>query len=340
MRPELFEIPFVHLTVKAHGLMIAVGVLVAVVLIRRLSRSFTPDPRLITNAALYALIGGVVGARIHYVVHYCEQFRGKWMNVFAIWHGGLELFGGAVLAITIIILFLCYHNYIHRQYKLPIRRYLDVVAIGLMLALVGRIGCFLNGCCWGKPTTLPWGVRFPYDSFSFNSQINADPRRNRYKPHLEVPRDEYLAFVGEDGKWRPKPYEDLTNEQQCEVTKGKYRCLPVHPTQLYASLNGVCLCILLYLFRRRAQRIRRMGRTDALLAKPGQTFALMFVLYGLTRFLIEYLRDDNPLEYGPWAMRVVYIIYSGGTISQNLVIYMVAAGILLLVIFQRLKAET
>jgi len=64
MFPELFAIPFTHVTIKSYGLMMVVGFLAAVTVIRRLSRTFTPDPQLITNAALYSLIGGVVGARI------------------------------------------------------------------------------------------------------------------------------------------------------------------------------------------------------------------------------------------------------------------------------------
>lgn len=340
MFPELIEIPFIHVTLKSHGLMIVIGFLPALVLARRLSRSFTPDPQLITNGGLYCLIGGVVGARIHFVVHYAEQFRGDWLKVFAIWHGGLELLGGAILGISAIFLYLCFHKFVIGRHELPIRRYLDVVAIALALALVlGRIGCFLNGCCYGKPTDLPWGVRFPYNSFAYNSQINADPQRNRPEPHLNLPRDEYLGFVAENGKWYPKPFEELTDEQKYEVSEGKYRCKAVHPTQLYSSLNGGLLCLLLYLFWRRAQKAERLGRGGVFLAKPGQTFALMFILYGVTRFFIESLRDDNPLEYGAWAARVVYVVYRGGTISQNLGIYMVVAGLATMVILQKLRAD-
>ncbi|MGD8500075.1 MAG: prolipoprotein diacylglyceryl transferase, partial [Phycisphaerales bacterium] len=181
MYQELFEIPFIHLTVKSYGLMMVIGFLVAVSLIRRLSRSFTPNPQLITNAALYSLIGGVVGARLFFVVHYLDKFRVRPLEVFAIWQGGLELLGGVTLAVSVILFYMLYH-------KLPIRRYLDVLAIGLMSALVfGRIGCFLNGCCYGKPAKLPWGVRFPYYSFAYHSQIAEDLGRNRREPQLELP---------------------------------------------------------------------------------------------------------------------------------------------------------
>jgi len=336
MYPELFEIPFIHLTVKSYGLMMVVGFLSAVSLIRYLSRNITPNPHLITNAALYSLIAGVAGARLFYVIHHFSDFQGRLLSVFAIWEGGLELLGGAILAITVIFLYLLY-------LKLPIRRYFDILAIGLMLALVfGRIGCFLNGCCFGKPTELPWAVRFPYGSHAYRSQVNPDLDRNRPKPQLKLP-EEFFGYYYEDGKkffgcrserkrlYGLKPYKDLTEDQKEWLEKSdKKRSLPVYPTELYSSANGAILCLILYLFWRRAQRA---GNGKKLFAKPGCTFGLMFVLYGIARFLIEFLRDDNPFEHAWWA------IYRGGTVSQNLGIYMTILGVVLMLIFQKMRTQ-
>ncbi|HUT46332.1 MAG TPA: prolipoprotein diacylglyceryl transferase [Sedimentisphaerales bacterium] len=321
MFPELFEIPFVHLTIKSYGLMMVIGFLSCVWLITRLSRDFTPNPQHITNAALYSLVGGVVGARLFFVVHYFDKFRSNPLEVFAIWQGGLELAGGVAVFIIVILFYLRYH-------KLPIRRYLDVLAIGLMLILVfGRIGCFLNGCCYGKPTELPWGVRFPYNSFAYISQINADPERNRQDPQLILPKEEYLDYLGTNGKWYPKHSEDLTVRQKIEVTEGKYRCLPVHPTQLYSSGIAAFWCLMLYLFWRRAKKAELSGSSGRFFTRPGYTFALMFIVYGITRFLMEYLRDDNPFEF------------NGLTISQNIGIAMFALGVILMAIFKAMKVK-
>jgi phosphatidylglycerol:prolipoprotein diacylglycerol transferase len=321
MHPELFEIPFVHLTVKSYGLMMVIGFLACVSLISRLSRDFTANPQHITNAALYALVGGVIGARVFFVLHYFDKFRSNPLEVFAIWQGGLELAGGIFTAIIIILLYIWYN-------KLPARCYLDVLAIGLMLALVfGRIGCFLNGCCYGKPTELPWAVRFPYNSIAYISQINPDLERNRPEPQLILPKEEYLDYLGTNGKWYPKRYEDLTVKQKIEVTEGKYRCLPVHPTQLYSSGMAAFWCLMLYLFWRRAKKAELSGNTGRFLTKPGLTFALMFIVYGTTRFFMEYLRDDNPFEF------------DGLTISQNICIIMVLMGLILMVIFNKMKVQ-
>jgi phosphatidylglycerol:prolipoprotein diacylglycerol transferase len=292
MHPELFTVPFTELTIKTYGLMMVIGFMTAVWIIRILSRKITPDPQLITNAALYSLIAGVGGARLFYVIHYWDKFQNDLLSVFAIWQGGLELLGGVILAVTVIILYLIYH-------KLPIRQYLDILAIGLMAALVlGRIGCFLNGCCFGKPTDLAWlqWCRFPYGSDAYTSQVLADPARNRAEPQLKLP-DDYFRYELVNGLYEPvlKPFDLLTPEQRQAVTKGPYRCLPVHPTQLYSSINAAIVCLLLFLFWRRSQNAQKGGKR-AFLAAPGCTFALMFILYGATRFGIEFLRDDNPFE--------------------------------------------
>jgi phosphatidylglycerol:prolipoprotein diacylglycerol transferase len=245
--------------------------------------------------------------------------------MFAVWQGGLEFYGGVIFAIPVIVLY-------SRRHKLPIRRCLDIMAIALMLGLsFGRLGCFLNGCGFGRQTDLPWAVRFPYDSFAYFSQINANPERNRSEPQLKLPHDEYSSYPDINTKLYPKPFEELTEQQKFEVTKGKYQCLRIHPTQLYSSANAALLCLLLYLFWRRSQRAAGPGNTRMLLIQPGQTFALAFILYGITRFLIEYLRDDNPFEYAWWA------IYKGGTVSQNLSIYLVILGVVLMAVFQIAK---
>ena len=309
MYPELFKIPFVNLTLKSYGLMMVVAFLAAVFLIRRLAKPIIPNPQFITNAALYSLIAGLVGARIFYIVHYFDRFRGDLLSIFAIWQGGLELLGGVLLALVVIVFYLRYR-------KLPIRRCLDILSIGLMAALAfGRIGCFLNGCCFGKPTNLPWAVRFPYGSFAYQSQVSANPERNRFQPQLELPEDFFMGI-----NKTLKPYKDLTEDQkQMLKNSDKLRSLPVHPTQLYSSANGAILCFILYLFWRRSQNANRT------FIKPGCIFSLMFILYGITRFFIEFLRDDNPIEF------------TGLTISQNISIALIGLGIVLLLIFQTMQ---
>jgi len=325
MHPKIFEIPFIHLTLGCFGPMMVVGFLAAVTIIRRLSRDITPDPQLITSAALYSLITGVVGARLFYVVHHFDQFQGRGvLSFFAVWNGGLELLGGVIPAIVVIFFYLWYH-------KLPIRKYLDILAIGLMLALAfGRIGCFLNGCCFGKPAKLPWAVRFPYGSFAYRSQVEPDMRRNRSQPYVDLPEDFFTyGYSGNMSVRILKSYEELTRQQE-EMLKeaDRQRSLAVHPTQLYESAGGAVLCVVLYFFWRRMLSAANAKSTGRVLTRPGCIFSLMFVLYGVLRFLIELLRDDNPFEF------------DGMTISQIISIGLVTSGLVLMIIFHRMNART
>lgn len=328
MFPELFEVPFIHTTIKTYGAMMVVGFLCAVFLLRSLTRKIGENPEHMTNVALYALIAGVIGSRIFYVAHHIEYFRGDILGMFAVWQGGLEFLGGVILAIAVIVLYIV-------RYKLPALRYLDILSIGLMVGLgFGRIGCFFNGCCFGKPTNVQWAVRFPYGSDPYYSQVKPNLLRNRQQAHLDLPAD-YFGYLSEDGHtWFPtdeankhraylKPRKLLTEQERNEVTQGKYRCLPVHPTQLYSSLNAFFLCGVIYLFW------LKFGRQT-----PGFTSALMLIIYGTTRFFLEYIRDDNPFEYSWWA------VYKGGTVSQNIGIYMVIMGVILFAISAIRKSKT
>lgn len=296
--------------------MMVIGFLVASFVIQRLSRRAGLDPLIITNAALYCLIAGVIGARIFFVLHHYREFQGDFLKVFEIWNGGLEFLGGVILAVV----FLAYYL---RRAGMPIKRVLDILAMGLMLALVfGRMGCILNGCCWGKPTTLPWGIHFPYGSFAYTSQINTNPARGRDEPHLKIPLQEYCYHSETDDVWYPKPIEELTDAQQEAVTHGPYRCLPVHPSQAYASLSALMIACILYGLWERGR-----AKPNSLFGRPGMGFAFMFVLYGLARFLLELTRDDNPFE---WAFL---------TVSQILGLVLIAGGTILMVVFARQEAD-
>jgi phosphatidylglycerol---prolipoprotein diacylglyceryl transferase len=332
MHPELFRIPFTALTVKSYGVLMVCGFIAAIFIIRRLSRGMGENAEHVTTAALYSLIAGIAGARIFYVIHYWPQFRGKGIvEMFAVWKGGLELLGGVLLAVLIIAVYL-------RVNKLPVRRYLDILGVGLMLALVfGRLGCFFNGCCFGKPTNFFISVRFPYDSLSYQSQVRPDPDRHRAKPYFDLPVD-FFGYINEANEWTVapkerkydfylKPAELLTPQERLEVTQDPFCCLPVHPTELYESLAALVGCILLYLHRRKGIALEKQGKKLPFFFRPGVTFALMFVIYGSMRFFIEFLRDDNPIQA------------DGLTVSQNLSIALVIANLLLIWLFAKMKPD-
>ncbi len=324
MHPELIEIPFLNISVKSYGTMMVIGFLAALWLMRRIMKGLGENPDRVSNVAMYALLCGIIGARMFYAIHHHDQFTGRLMEVFAVWKGGLELLGGVIAGIGFVWFYLW-------KFKLPKRLYLDILAIGLMVGIgFGRIGCFLNGCCYGKICEKPWAVQFPYGSPAFESQTRPDPQRNRSEPIMDLPA-EYFGWVDENGRWieaneenkysaNLKPKEMLTAGQLEAVTHGDYHAKKIHPTQIYSSIDGFILAGILYAVW------AWIGRR-----KPGVVMSLMLMLYGVARFLIETVRDDNPFETAWWAA------YKGGTVSQNISIYMFILGAILLAIMATRK---
>ena len=105
---------------------------------------------------LGALIGGIVGARIMYVVLTPQEFA-TLADAFNIWGGGLSFHGGLIGGSVVVAGYCRYH-------KICLLRVVDLLSPALALGYgFARIGCFLNGCCHGGPTALPWAVTFPAD---------------------------------------------------------------------------------------------------------------------------------------------------------------------------------
>jgi phosphatidylglycerol:prolipoprotein diacylglycerol transferase len=156
------------LNLPAYGTALMVGFLLAVWMARRRSRCLGLAPVEVLDMGMFAIIGGVVGARLLHVAVYWQDYFAtramwpKWMGslgwlgaIAATWNGGLVFYGGLGGAILALWLYA-------RRRRIPLADVLDFVAPGVAVGLaVTRVGCFLNGCCWGKPTTVPWGVQFP-----------------------------------------------------------------------------------------------------------------------------------------------------------------------------------
>ncbi len=141
------------LDLRAYGVLIATGVLVAWTLTRRRYEAFGGDPDLADLVALRAVVFGFLGARLAYVSTHLDRFAGDdWWKVIAIWEGGLALFGGLTLGtITAVILL--------RRHEGDVAAFADAAAIGVPLAqAIGRWGNYFNQELFGTPTSLPWAV--------------------------------------------------------------------------------------------------------------------------------------------------------------------------------------
>ncbi len=115
----------------------------------------TLDRSAVRGAALAAVLGLLLGARVLYVALYWEQFAPDPGRVLRIWEGGLVFHGGLGGALLGTLVFA-------RLRAVPVLELLDMALPCAALGYaIGRIGCFLNGCCGGLPTRLPWGVGYP-----------------------------------------------------------------------------------------------------------------------------------------------------------------------------------
>ena len=239
MYPELVDIGPV--TIHSFGLMMALAFVTAGLVTGWQLRRRGVDPGITYSLLIAAIIGGVVGAKLHYLAIHPDQFdAAAFSGTGLVWYGGL--FGGA-LAVSVVALLA----------KPPIALIADAIAPALAAAYaVGRIGCFLNGDDYGVPTSLPWGMSFPEGS----------------PPTTQV----------------------------------------VHPTQLYETFGSlVILALLLWVLAPRLQRF-------------GSLFWSYVFLAGVERFLVEFVRTNDPVLIGltqqQW-ISIALIVIGGAAVWWN-----------------------
>ncbi len=226
MHPILFEIG--PLTVYSYGAMLALAFVVGIWLATRQARREKVPANTMLDLSLVALITGIIGARILFALLNLDYYSKHPFESIMFWQGGLIYSGGLILGTLCAILFL-------KVRRLNIWKVIDIYAPSLAIGqAIGRIGCFLNGCCFGRPVS--WGIKFPPGSMASYEQFSQGLIKS-------------------------------VNEYS----------LPVHPTQLYSSLNALIIFLILILVRRR----KRFN---------GELFWLYLFLYAITRFGIEFLR--------------------------------------------------
>lgn len=159
MFPTLFRIgPF---AVNSFGLMLALSFFVSVWYLYRRSRAEKLLFDQVLTIAYLLIFTGLLGARIGFVALHWHDYAEEPLSAINPFQGdqfgisGLNLYTGVVLAVIVCYLYL-------RIKRLPMLAVMDLFAPTLGIGLgVARIGCFLNGCCFGQPTNLPWGFSFP-----------------------------------------------------------------------------------------------------------------------------------------------------------------------------------
>lgn len=162
MFPEICKIgPF---TVYSYGLMLAAAFFVSSRLTYIQAKKEGIYPDIIFNFLLSALITGIIGARLFYVACNIGYYIKRPLEIIMLQQGGLSWFGGLILSAGYSVIYL-------KKKKIPVYKMLDLIAPFAALAhAIGRLGCLLNGCCFGKES--PYGIYFAtHDAVLIPTQI-------------------------------------------------------------------------------------------------------------------------------------------------------------------------
>lgn len=292
------------LTLYGYGLAMCLGFLLAILTAARRARRDGSPPEVIHNCALACFFGGVFGARAFFVIQFSDQFPSL-LDLVRIWEGGLTFYGGFLVAVAAVVVYL-------KLTRRPVLYWLDVIIPSLALGLAfGRLGCFLNGCCYGDVALTGPGMTWPVGS---------------------IPWYHYAEQFLRDTGAAPMLPAGATGGALAGALAATWRMPAVHPSQLYSLVNALLLAVVLSLLFWRRRR-------------NGQVLLTFAVLYGITRFLIEGIRADEPEVYLlglPTLLRLVgahgaAAALPGLTISQNIALVMVLVGGLSLVALARTR---
>lgn len=140
------------LGVRYYGLMIALGVLAAVLLARKRWRDAGHDPDQVADIAVWAVPAGLIGTRVYHVITDWEKYKDQPLEALAIWNGGLGIPGGILFGV-IAGVWAC------RHYNINVWEAIDKLVPGLPLAqAIGRFGNYFNQELYGRPTDVPWAL--------------------------------------------------------------------------------------------------------------------------------------------------------------------------------------
>lgn len=153
MFPQLFKLG--PLSIKTYGVFVALGFLFAYMYLKKGLKKVNVSDDTLQEIFLYAIVGGLIGARLNYVILNLNFYLNNIWEVFFIWEGGLVFYGGFISGA------LCVIYYINKHKEIDLWNFIDIAAPTLALGhFFGRLGCFFAGCCYGKACSQLWAVKF------------------------------------------------------------------------------------------------------------------------------------------------------------------------------------
>jgi phosphatidylglycerol---prolipoprotein diacylglyceryl transferase len=342
--------------VRGYGVMLLLAIVAGVGLAMYRAQQGGLNPEVIISLAIWMVISGIIGARLFYVIEYWQQnFAGRsprdtLLEIVNVPEGGLVVYGGLIGAAIGFIAFI-------RKHGLPLLAMADLVAPCMAIGLaLGRIGCFLNGCCYGGETDLPWHVTFPklsspYEAAKPTDQQRFSPPYSDQASHGEMhgfridPSATAPAVVTRVDAGSPADAAGLSagdsidsiNGQSIRSTSDAKALLFdafVTEQPLKLSLrSGKSITIPAAAMPARSRPVHPAQLYSAIDAgllawllwayfpfrrHDGACIALLLTIHPITRFLLEIIRTDEPAVFG-----------TGLSISQNISFGLLACGVIL-----------
>jgi phosphatidylglycerol:prolipoprotein diacylglycerol transferase len=342
------------LPVRGYGLMLLVGITSGVGMAMYRAKQGGLDPEIILSLAIWLVVCGVVGARLFYVTEYWDESfahrspRDTLLEIANIPEGGLVIYGGLIGAAFGFVVFIVKH-------RLPLLAMADLIAPSMAIGLAfGRIGCFLNGCCYGGVTELPWHVTFPKFSSRFEATQPLDLQKFS-PPYIDQASHGELhgfrmnskgsepAAVKRVDPGSPAAEAGLKVGDSIVSINGllirstydaKLRMLELFRTQQAIHLalrDGRAIDIPAITLPDRSRPVHPTQLYSAIdgailgwllwsffpyRRRDGEAIALLLTIHPITRFLLEIIRTDEPAVFG-----------TGLTISQNVSLALLACGV-------------
>jgi phosphatidylglycerol:prolipoprotein diacylglycerol transferase len=340
--------------IRGYGVLLLAGIAAGVGMAMYRARQGGLDGELILSLAIWLVVFGVVGARLFHVIEYWdERFAGKspgatLLEIANVPEGGLVIYGGFFGAALGFLAFV-------RKHGLPVLAMADLIAPSLAIGLaLGRIGCFLNGCCYGGQTDWPWAVTFP--QYSSPHEAAKPPAERRHSPPYldQAMRGEMHGFrleandgngvvVGRIEPGSPAAAAGLrvgdtvvgiNGARASTLSSAKELVLTSFETQRPLRLTlgtGKVIEVAAASVPPRSRPVHPTQLYSAIDAgllgwllwsyypfrrRDGELLALLLTIHPVTRFLLEVIRTDEPAVFG-----------TGMSISQNISIALLACGI-------------
>jgi phosphatidylglycerol:prolipoprotein diacylglycerol transferase len=173
MHPRLLELPwtiphFGTITVYTYGVLLAAAYLLGLQLALRRAKARHLDSTKVMDLGIYIIISALVGAKLLLLVTDFQSFKSNPAELLNLLREGGVFYGGLIVAVTVALWYI-------RRVGLPLWTTCDVFAPGIALGLIiGRFGCFFAGCCFGKPTSVPWAITFtdPFAAANVGTPLN------------------------------------------------------------------------------------------------------------------------------------------------------------------------